>query len=385
MDKNIKLNESNSFSDNENENDNVEKYRENYEKQGKDFRFNASSVFLTYPQCPESIHTCMDFLKTKGVKCMVVSKEKHKDGNPHLHAYVEFKKKQDTRNVRFFDLNGHHPYITRPISKYYVLLYVTKKKDFEEYNIDVQKFLDEEGSKIKKEKKGKVKKMLTKIVKDQIKIEDAVIEEPMLLINYDRIKKNYLMWKADLKKKEMDEKRLTKYIFKKKKRHFWIYGESNTGKTSFIDDYLKIAFPGDTYNIPKNNDWISYAGETILYCDEFKGHLTIQDLNQICDGGTKENPLQLNIKGSSAFLYIKPIVFIFSNYPIETVYHNIKDENIYNTIRNRFNVIYFDGYWKFKLEDCQDYEDIQIEYKLEHDEPYVPKDYDIEYYEPLSI
>ena len=64
QDNNIPLNED---SDNEYEpqNNDIEKITEKYvSKEGK-FRFCASSVFLTYPQCTLTIHQVMDFLLTK--------------------------------------------------------------------------------------------------------------------------------------------------------------------------------------------------------------------------------------------------------------------------------------------------------------------------------
>ena len=51
-----------------------------------------------------------------------------------------------------------------------------------------------------------------------------------------------------------------------KKRHFWICGPPNTGKTTWKNNNLK-----DPFEMPKNNDWNGYNGETELWTDEFKG------------------------------------------------------------------------------------------------------------------
>ena len=51
-----------------------------------------------------------------------------------------------------------------------------------------------------------------------------------------------------------------------KKRHYWIQGEPNTGKTTWKDKNLLSGF-----EIPKNNDWTGYNGEKDLWIDEFKG------------------------------------------------------------------------------------------------------------------
>lgn len=368
------------------QNNDINKITEKYVSKDGKFRFCASSVFLTYPQCNLSIHQVMDFLLSKKANVLVVAQEHHQDGNPHIHAYAEFKTKVDTKTERYFDFKGFHPNIAKPISKFYVIRYITKKKDFEEYNIDVQKFLDEEKKKIKQEEKkskGKMKKVLTEVIHDEITPAQAVAKEPMLLLYYDKIKRNYEMWKCDIEEEERQSNLFTNYIFKRKKRHYWIFGRSNTGKTSFISDYLKIAFPGDIFQIPKNNDWVAYSGEHILYCDEYKGQLTIQELNQICDGGNPENPkynrgLQLNTKGSSKFLKVKPIVFIFSNYDIIETYKVLKDDNhLRGAVLNRFNLINWDSYWGFdNLMHCRCDEDYDIDFNPPQE---------IEYWEPTSI
>ncbi len=51
-----------------------------------------------------------------------------------------------------------------------------------------------------------------------------------------------------------------------KRRHYWIYGDPNSGKTTWKNTFLK-----DDFEIPKNNDWTGYKGETELWIDEFKG------------------------------------------------------------------------------------------------------------------
>lgn len=368
------------------QNNDIDKITEKYVVKDGKFRFNASSVFLTYPQCNLTIHQVMDFLLTKKASVMVVAQEHHRDGNPHIHAYAEFKVKIDTRNERFFDYKGFHPNIAKPISKFFVIRYVTKKKDYEEHNIDVQKYLDEEKKKMKKQEsksKGKLKKVIKEIIDEETTPAQAVLKEPILLLYYDKIKKNYNMWKNDMEEEERKNNIFTNYIIKKKKRHYWIYGKSNTGKTTFISDYLKLAFPGDTYQIPKNNDWISYAGEHILYCDEYKGQLTIQELNQICDGGNPENPkynrgLQLNTKGGSVFMKVKPIVFIFSNYDILETYKVLREDNhLRGAVLNRFNLINWSTFWGFdNLMHCRDDEDEKINFHKEEE---------IEYWEPTYI
>ena len=51
-----------------------------------------------------------------------------------------------------------------------------------------------------------------------------------------------------------------------KKRHHWIVGPPNSGKTTWKNSNLSEAF-----EIPKNNDFSGYSGERSLWIDEFKG------------------------------------------------------------------------------------------------------------------
>lgn len=84
------------------------------------------------------------------------------------------------------------------------------------------------------------------------------------------------------------------------------------------------------FQIPTNNDWIGYNGEKYLYMDEFKGQLSIQQLNAICDGNYK-----VNVKGGSSWIGWECQVVICSNYSIKECYHKVED-NILETLYNRF-------------------------------------------------
>ena len=41
-----------------------------------------------------------------------------------------------------------------------------------------------------------------------------------------------------------------------KRRHYWIYGPANSGKTTWRKKNIKE----DCYEIPLNNDWANYEG-----------------------------------------------------------------------------------------------------------------------------
>lgn len=71
--------------------------------------YNGKRFFLTYAQCADSKESLKAFLESKGdCKYVVVSRELHEDGSPHLHACVEYNTVQ-RKPVNWLDFNGKHP------------------------------------------------------------------------------------------------------------------------------------------------------------------------------------------------------------------------------------------------------------------------------------
>lgn len=76
----------------------------------RNFRIQAKSFFLTYPQCNQTRQALKDFLHTKGrVTYYLIGQETHEDGGYHLHALVTYEKKLNVKSQNFFDFNGCHP------------------------------------------------------------------------------------------------------------------------------------------------------------------------------------------------------------------------------------------------------------------------------------
>lgn len=101
------------------------------------FRFNASRVFLTYSQTPRRFTpqvVLKQITKKAEVKDYLISQEHHKDGGTHIHAYIEFTKKLDTKDSRFFDLEyyrqGYHPNIQKVTKVHRLWEYIKKDKKY---------------------------------------------------------------------------------------------------------------------------------------------------------------------------------------------------------------------------------------------------------------
>ena len=290
------------------------------------FRFCAKSLLATYPHCDVSKEEMLvHFQGTLCARVCVVAEERHADGSPHLHVYAEFDRKIDTRNCRYFDYEGYHPNLqrARPKQLKKTLSYVIKDGNFvQSEGFDVQAVLDS--------KKSKLQITCEQILLGKKTLTAAVIENPCLLMSYDKLKRNLQLYEMDTKS---EVHRDVCYITSKK-RHAWIFGKSNTGKSTMLRSLIDYN-PGDFYEISDVKDWTGYNGQRYLYYDEYKGQLTIQELNKLCDGDCS-----INIKYSKGRICKWPMVIICSNFSIRACYDKV-DASLIETLKNRFNEIEF--------------------------------------------
>lgn len=98
------------------------------------FKFDSQSAFLTYAQCDASIQEIYDFLNgIKPLDWARVCRERHEDGNYHLHAVCKWTGRIQSRNERLFDWNGKHPNIQPVRSVKNALKYVAKDGEFSDF------------------------------------------------------------------------------------------------------------------------------------------------------------------------------------------------------------------------------------------------------------
>lgn len=269
--------------------------------------------FLTYPQCPIPKELALKYLDERfEIQEYVIAEEKHKSGDPHLHAFIKLKKKKRF-NPTMWDLTDlgkvYHGHYEPAKSFKCVVRYCTKEGDYIS-NFDVKKALS---------KKGKLTKE-DLLVDDVDKLLDEGKITPMQVANWYR---NSCVYKM-LQKKKMPEE------LPEKKRHLWIYGPSNTGKTTCLRNQMREKGEENFFQIPTNNDWVGYNNQYYLYFDEFKGQLTCQQLNRLCDGGAK-----MNVKGGTVQIRYDCQVIILSNYSIQDCFPKV-DPVVIESLRNRF-------------------------------------------------
>lgn len=280
------------------------------------FNFNRKSVFLTYAQSQHlTKEQVKDFLETKSpLKEYVIALEKHSDGNPHIHAFVTFRDQIHTRNERFFDIIDlgvtFHPNIATPNksdAKARVKQYVAKGGD---YISNIQILSAREAAFNEISQKGMSKEL--------------VKEYPFLMaMNLQ----NLLNWSQYMG----HYRQLPPIKDMPKKRHIWLFGPSNTGKSYWLRAFIQIhEYPAQ---LPLNNDYCYFGPQTdLVYADEFKGNVAITHLNSLCDGRN-----HLNTKGGGTCISY-PRVVICSNYHPNDCYPNMSDLEL-ETLKNRFHII----------------------------------------------
>lgn len=264
--------------------------------------------FCTWPKCPIDKATALKILDRKfNIQEFVIAEEQHKDGTPHLHAFIKLKKKKRFK-ADMFDLEEYHGHYEPAKSFKAVVKYCTKEGNYIA-SIDIESAL---------KKKGKLCK------EDLLRDVDELLDEgkitPMQVASWY---KNSCVYKMLQKKRMPDE-------LPEKKRHLWIWGPSNTGKTTCLRNQMREKGEENFFQIPTNNDWVGYNDQYYLYFDEFKGQLTCQELNRLCDGGAK-----MNVKGGTVQIRYDCQVIILSNFSIEECYPKVSSV-VLDSLRNRF-------------------------------------------------
>lgn len=277
----------------------------------------AKGWFLTYPQCPMTPEEALDQLKAKEtIVEYVVAREEHKDGSLHLHAFIKLEKKRQFKTDRFDIQKEEKTYHGNyQIAKSWkaVEAYCKKGGNFIA-NIDVESA---------KAKKGKKNLQLARMDP-----REAVESGEINFMDLPKLMKAQALWsELSLFRTESEGDELPK------DRHRWIHGPSNSGKTTQLRQMMKDLGENDFFQIPQNNDWIGYTKQKYLWMDEYKGQLTIQFLNSLCDGD-----LKVNTKGGSARIRRNPYVIILSNYSIEECYTRAaeQDRRVIEALKNRF-------------------------------------------------
>ncbi len=334
-----------------------------------DFRLSAKNIFLTYPQCTRDkeivAKRITEFFEGNLDWC-VVSTEQHKDGTPHLHCIISLKEKMDTRRPDYFDfLTGKHGNYQgcRNVGK--VLAYVIKCDDYISVNINVEEYV-----RLRNAKKSTKSAIIARyIIAGEKTLKDIMLEYPgFVMMHQKNIRDFQALVTVINKPKKKDwigasvlctdnnrDSDIARWLNKniKQKRKFkqeqlYIWGETNIGKTSLIEQLSEYL---DIYYLPAEDFYDTYLDDSydLVVMDEFKGQKRVSFLNQFLQGSTMPLPK----KGSQ---YVKcqnlPCIFL-SNYSMRNAYKNI-DYTSTCAFESRFEEIFVDEFIQIKIFDNEE-------------------------------
>lgn len=274
-------------------------------------RLQGKKFLLTYPQC--TLTTTEVSQKLQAITTIVtftIASELHQDGTPHIHAVLILQSSPGTSNMRYFDIDGFHPNIKT----------LKTLSDVER----ASKYVQKDGNYITN---------VESRLKGRALLFDCLIKNPGgLTITFVKEHPEIMALNFDSLRKWMSFVHPTLQIppvqFLPKRRHIWLHGPSNSGKSYWLNAFICCFFQPE--EIPRNNDYNGvHISTDLLYFDEYRGQLDVQTLNRLCDGRTK-----LNTKGSSTWIAYPQIVIV-SNFTLQEVYCKADPEEIASLL-NRF-------------------------------------------------
>jgi len=272
------------------------------------FRICSKGWFLTYPRCALSKEEARDLLKAKGkdIKQMVVAREHHADGTPHLHVYVKLGSEFNCRNARFWDLDSSHGNYQSAKSLLAVMKYVTKGGDYLEEGVDVENYATA--------RKDRTSQAAIRVMAGEPL--DAIAEEfPFLFPQLPRWQQALAVYKG-LKAPTLPRCEgfipnsfgLITPLLSSKQRHYWFWStQPNKGKTTFLQD-IQSKFPCLWYSWVEKFQASTPFAQFVLLDEYSTGHLTVTQLNSMCDG-----TYQYPVKGGPSFCPPLPILLVCGN------------------------------------------------------------------------
>lgn len=321
---------------------------------GKEFRLSAIKVFLTVPQSKDlNKDTILSRIRGFKVepKVAIVCVEAHQDGTPHIHCYIEFTKKLEIRNPKYFDSlwPGFHCNISTVRNVAATLQYITKDDDYVIYGItQVQIDVIIEGTHYKLA--DVVAEILVKPY-----IHDIAVKFPTTYVRHHQglnnlcemvrqktkaAKVTTFPWPdtAQEFRREADPERKHNPIVSwmllnlrgmwklkpgnrpRKTPQLWIWGPPNTGKTYFLDWCRQHWRCYEMPHWEKYMDSLTDEDYDICIFDEFSGgQQRIQFMNTFLEGA----PMTIPKKGSQYAKTKNFPVIICSNLCPTQCYRNI--------------------------------------------------------------
>ena len=330
----------------------IEKYtnKENNEIQNKEkknkFRLNCTRLFLTYPKClleRSEVHKYLEQKLKDNIKEYLIVQEQHKDGDKHIHVYLELNKRINYKDCHCLDLNGYVGHYECCKNKMKAIEYLLKEDKTPLQSLDWKQYLlDSNYHKRTQANLDKLNLIETKGLAQCVRTGEIsllvlpIYNKALTLLNGMEIKDD---------REDLPTSLETPWNFKlifdldNKQCHYWIYSKkSNFGKTTYAQELCKN-YKTQIWNTEeKYQPHITRETEIIVF-DEYS-HRTcifISLLNMLMDGSA-----YITGKGLNAWqLNNKPLVIIFSNFTPLEIY--TKSPNLAN-LMSRIKVINLEDY-----------------------------------------
>lgn len=280
------------------------------------YRVQSKSWFLTYPQCSLTKEQVRDLILAKGkaTKGMVIARELHEDGHPHIHAYVLLDKEFNCRNPRFWDLGEYHGNYQSAKSIGAVVTYIKKDGDILEHgDIDWSE---------KIAAKQEHRRYLGKRLQNE-PLHEVAKEFPELMFQYSALAKSISQFKLD-NERPFEAPDV---------RGIWIYGPPRVGKSR----YVRSREPS-LYIKAQNKWWDGYIGEKAVLIDDMDSdclahYLKIWSDRYACTGEIKGGIIPL----------LHERFYVTSNFSIDELFSKNFPPVTIEAIKARFKIIHMTG------------------------------------------
>lgn len=284
----------------------------------KNLRLQGRNFFLTYPRCLLEKQDVQDFLLSKvGCSYMLIAKEAHKDGTPHIHVFLTAKVKIRTTKSDYFDIAGYHGNYQTARDSDDVIQYVNKS---DKNPLSYGDYVGNKQSVV--QKRALQNKLLI-----QTSLPELVDSGVIHISQYKQMKEAINMYK-------IDQIKVPDYMPKK---CIWIYGSTGIGKSRYIRDN----HPDQVYFKAQNKWWDGYSSEKIILIDDFD--MAGQCLGHYLKIWGDCYSFVAEVKGST----IKPVFdtfYITSQYLPKDIWCNGKDldkwdEQMREAVERRFTIM----------------------------------------------
>jgi len=283
-------------------------------------RYQAMGWFLTYPQCDLSPQEALECLKKLPypIKDYIIAKEEHKDGSPHLHAFIRYHKKVDWTPTRWNLYNYHGDYQGAK-SWNAVMKYCTKGGNYIS-NIDV---------KAAETKKAARNKQLLEDEPQKLVEEGfiGVMQLPQLL----KAKAAYSLLKPAVQTVNV--------------RGVWIWGKTGIGKSYLVREL----FQGRLYLKSQSKWWDGYSAQEVVLIDDYdirqsttdKPDSLVQAFGHYLKIWADRYSCTGEQKGATINLHHR-LLIITSNYSPHHCFWTKTDNELVSAITRRFKLFQYD-------------------------------------------